>query len=319
MSPNRNDQNGFLAINKPIGLTSFKVVEKVKKHLKIKKVGHTGTLDPRASGVLILALGYATKTLNFMPDSPKSYEVEMSLGFSSNTEDIEGDIFGAEPEKYPGIDEFKTVLESFLGKQKQVPPQFSAIKISGKPAYKYARAGQVIQIPEREIEIFSFHNINLNEGPKVIEVSQKNNPIKKLTFKKYFTFEVSCSKGTYIRSLVRDIGQRLHIPALLIGLKRTLSDAFYLRDSTELNALLVEEKNPDIISIFDFFQPYLAQFFFPDHFEKVIFNGGFIPATDLDLPVEDEQIFLLKNSRYNLFAFYKKDGQKLKAMKVIHP
>lgn len=186
--------DGILIINKPKGFTSHDVVNVVRKSLNEKKVGHTGTLDPNATGVLPILIGKATKVSKYLLEHNKEYIATIELGKKTDTGDIEGKIIEEDVNVYNVLkntnkNKTQEVLTSFIGKQKQIPPIYSAIKINGKKAYEYARQGQVVEIKPRDIEIL---NIKL--------LKFLNNEIE---------FKVTCSKGTYIRTLCEDIAKKL--------------------------------------------------------------------------------------------------------------
>ena len=216
--------NGILIVNKPKDYTSHDVVAKVKKILNIKKVGHTGTLDPNATGVLPLLLNQGTKLSKYLIEHDKEYEVTLKLGIKTDTLDGEGKII---EEKEVVMDEFKNiedVLNSFIGKGEQIPPMYSAIKVNGKKLYEYARNGQTVEVKPREIEIY---NIELQE------VVKEEKEIK---------FKVSCSKGTYIRSLCKDIAIKLGTIGYMKELKRTKVGIFEIKNSITIEEL---EKNKE--------------------------------------------------------------------------
>ncbi len=214
--------NGFLNIDKPAGITSFDVIRKLRKILPIRtKMGHLGTLDPIASGVLPVALGRATRVIEYIRNEQKIYIAELILGAVSDTEDSSGSI------TYTGrsVVKEKDLLEtlgSFTGIIKQIPPMYSAIHHEGKRLYELARQGVSIDRAPREIEIF------------YIKLLAKNtdNQLPRLTI------EVSCSRGTYIRSLCRDIGERLETGAYMSGLTRNKSGIFEIEDSCQLEHIL---------------------------------------------------------------------------------
>ncbi len=184
--------DGILIINKQKGCTSHDIVYQVKKMCN-QKVGHTGTLDPMATGVLPLLIGKGTLCSKYLINHDKIYKVELQLGKKTDTADSEGKVI-EEVNVNPEIlkeENVKNILESFLGKQEQIPPIYSAIKVKGKKLYEYARKGQKIDIPPRKIQIYNIKLIKINKKEKQI------------------SFEVSCSKGTYIRSLCEDIAKRI--------------------------------------------------------------------------------------------------------------
>lgn len=194
--------NGFLKVNKAKGESSFDVVKKVRKAAKIKKVGHAGTLDPMATGLLILGIGSYTKKLGEFLGSMKSYEAELRFGVTSNTYDMEGELTAFPDAKPLSIKEIEKVIPQFRGEIMQVPPIFSAKKIKGKKAYQLARKGETIE---------------LEAQAKFIECLE----LKAFDVKtQCLTFYVKCSSGTYIRSLAHDLGKQLTVGATLSELKR---------------------------------------------------------------------------------------------------
>ena len=184
--------DGIILINKPKEWTSHDIVNKVKKILN-EKVGHTGTLDPMATGVLPLLVGKGTLCSKYLINHNKTYKVKLELGKKTDTADIEGKIVEEKEVTNKMLEKavIKEVLNKVLGKQEQIPPIYSAIKVNGKKLYEYARKGQKVEIKPRQIEIYSIELLSINKKLKQIE------------------FEVSCSKGTYIRSLCEDIGNKL--------------------------------------------------------------------------------------------------------------
>ena len=184
--------DGIILINKPKEWTSHDIVNKVKKILN-EKVGHTGTLDPMATGVLPLLVGKGTLCSKYLINHNKTYKVKLELGKKTDTADTEGKIVEEKEVTNKMLEKavIKEVLNKVLGKQEQIPPIYSAIKVNGKKLYEYARKGQKVEIKPRQIEIYSIELLSINKKLKQIE------------------FEVSCSKGTYIRSLCEDIGNKL--------------------------------------------------------------------------------------------------------------
>ena len=212
-------KNGILNIDKPQGITSHDVVDIVRKIFPGIKVGHTGTLDPIATGVLPICIGKATKLSDELLSENKVYKVKMLLGVETDTYDITGKIVFAntlnEDEIY-----IKERIKRFIGKSSQIPPIYSAIKIKGKKAYEYARNGENVSLKPREIEIFNIDDIDVNLS------------------KRQVSFVVSCTKGTYIRSLVHDIGIKLGCGATIIELKRLKTGDFDINDSIDLYEFL---------------------------------------------------------------------------------
>lgn len=198
--------NGVVVIDKPSGKTSHDVVQQVRKALVVKKAGHTGTLDPLATGVLPVCINEATKLVPFFSNDKKEYQVTMLLGVRTDTLDVDGNTMSS-CEPRVDSDEIEGALRGFVGKNEQVPPRYSAVKFRGKPLYKWARKGIPVDPDPRTIEIFHLD---------VLEVALP-----------YVSFRVSCSKGTYIRSLCADVGEMLGCGACLAGLRRLRSGAFF--------------------------------------------------------------------------------------------
>lgn len=206
--------NGVIIIDKEKGYTSHDVVNIIRKELKIKKVGHTGTLDPNATGVLPILVGEATKISKYLIEHNKTYIAELVLGKKTSTGDGEGDILEEKVVPELTIDKIENTLKEFLGKQRQIPPIYSAVKVNGKKAYEYAREGKKVELNEREIDIY-----------KIELICYKKDTI---------TFEVNCSKGTYIRVLCENIAEKLGTVGYMENLKRTKVDKFNLEQAIKL-------------------------------------------------------------------------------------
>ena len=213
--------SGVLIIDKPSGKTSYDIVRDVKNLLGTKKAGHAGTLDPLATGILTICVNEATKIARFFSNNDKDYRATMLLGVRTDTLDIEGKVIErCEPHLQAG--EIKNVVEGFVGRIEQRVPKYSAVKFKGKPLYKWTRQGVDIEPPLRKVNLYNIH------------VEEVRIP--------YVTFTVSCSKGTYIRSLCADIGERLGCGACLSGLRRTRSGCFSEKDAISLESLSDSEK-----------------------------------------------------------------------------
>ena len=182
---------GILIVNKSKGFTSQDVVSKIKKILNIKKAGHTGTLDPLATGVLPILIGNYTKLSKYLIEHDKVYRAKIQFGEKRETGDLEGKVIETSEKRITNVEEIKKVLSAMLGKEMQIPPMYSAIKINGKKLYEYARSGERVEVPAREIEIYQLDFIDFKEEEQILEM------------------EVSCSKGTYIRTLCEDIAEKL--------------------------------------------------------------------------------------------------------------
>lgn len=227
--------NGVLIIDKPIGVTSFDVIRDIRKEYGTKKVGHTGTLDPMATGVLPILIGDATKLSDYLMDHDKEYIAVLKLGEKRDTGDSEGNII--ETSKIPNLttQEIESTLKAFIGKISQIPPMYSAIKVNGKKLYELAREGKEIERKPRSVEIYS---IELLEVEKNTE-----NIIDKIKFK------VNCSKGTYIRTLCEDIAEKLGTVGYMQELRRTRVGKFTLEDINKCVSLeeILSEENAYIL------------------------------------------------------------------------
>jgi tRNA pseudouridine55 synthase len=210
----KDNINGWLIINKPVGVNSTRVVSIIKRYFNAKKVGHAGTLDPLANGVLPIALGEATKTINFAMDSDKEYKFTVKWGEETSTCDMEGEVV-ATSDKIPTKDEILSVLPEFTGEIDQVPPVYSAIKVDGKRAYDLARSGQEVVLKSRKVMVYGVELV-VYAGSEA-------------------TFLVKCGKGTYIRSMARDIALRLGTRGHVTSLIRTKVGKFCIN-----NAILLE-------------------------------------------------------------------------------
>ena len=228
--------DGILFVNKPQGMTSHDVVFKLRKILQTKKIGHTGTLDPDATGVLMILIGKSTKILPFIKNSTKEYVAELSFGYSSNTGDIWGNL-EEHPITYPTLTELDEVLKSFVGKQKQIPPMVSAIKVNGKKLYEYERAGIEVEVKPRDVEIFE---------------------LELLSYDKVIEFRALCSSGTYIRSLCVDIANKLNQKGVLSNLVRTKIDQYVLKDCFTLEQIQNGDfklfTNHEVLSTYKYFE-----------------------------------------------------------------
>lgn len=212
---------GILNINKPKGITSFDVIARLRKILNIKQIGHSGTLDPIAQGVLPICVGDATRIIEFLP-SDKSYKAFAQLGFTTNTYDLEGEILQRR-EVNVTKEQIEQALSEFSGEIEQTPPIFSAIKIKGKKLYEYARKNEAVEIPKRNVTISRIELIEIQEG---------KNPI--------VVFDVDCSSGTYIRSIINDLGEKLGCGATMVDLTRTKSSGLYLEVAQNLDEITLE-------------------------------------------------------------------------------
>lgn len=216
--------NGIIIINKPKNYTSHDIVYKIKKIVN-EKVGHTGTLDPNATGVLPLLIGKGTEISKYLINHDKTYEAVIQLGEKRDTADIEGQVIQKQEVQTLTLknEKVKEVLKSFIGKNLQTPPIYSAIKVKGKKLYEYARKGETVKIEPREIEIYNIELINIDKTNKTIE------------------FRVQCSKGTYIRTLCEDISEKLGNIGYMKELKRTQVGEFKIENSIKIEEIKNKE------------------------------------------------------------------------------
>lgn len=267
--------DGILLVNKPAGMTSHDVVNRIRKILHTKKVGHCGTLDPDATGVLVLCIGKATKALQFLMSETKVYQATLFLGTATDTYDSSGQIM--EEKAFHGVRDVEETLQSFIGKQQQIPPIYSAIKVHGKKLYEYARNQEHVDIQPRTIMI-----------EKIELISQQDQSI---------TFQVKCSKGTYIRSLCVDIGKKLGYPAHMTHLIRLASGEFYLEDCYSLED--IEQGHYQFMSLEDAFQ-HFKHYYIDD--ENIVYHGKKIKS-DIDHQV------VVCNQNHKVLAVYGPDGE----------
>jgi tRNA pseudouridine55 synthase len=213
----KNAISGVLVVDKPVGMTSHDVVEAIRRGTGIRRAGHTGTLDPRASGVLVILIGPAVRLSEYVSASDKRYQAIIRLGSSTDTFDADGKFVQSNQPVNVTEEQFEKILKNFEGEIEQTPPPYSAVKVGGRRAYDMARQGEEVELAPRKIQV---HHLEVLEWapPEVV-------------------VDVHCSSGTYVRSLANDIGIQLGTGAYLVGLRRTKSGRFSLRDATPLRKL----------------------------------------------------------------------------------
>lgn len=287
-------KSGIINVYKEKGFTSFDVVAKLRGILRTKKIGHTGTLDPDAEGVLPVCIGRATKVCDILTDKDKVYEAVMLLGVETDTQDTSGEILKELPVTVSEECVKETIL-SFIGDYAQVPPMYSALKVNGKKLYELAREGKTVERKARNVQIFS------------IEILEINLPRVRMS--------VHCSKGTYIRTLCHDIGAMLGCGGCMEKLLRTKVGVFELQDTlklAEIDALAkagaVEEK---IISVDELFEDYTKVWTTPE-FDVVVHNGNRVKKRMLQekLPLNTERlrVYDSKNEFIGIYEFSKERG-----------
>ena len=283
--------DGLLIINKEKNYTSRDVVNVISKKYDTSKVGHTGTLDPMATGVLVIALGKSLKLIEFLSCDIKEYIATVKVGIETDTLDVTGNVLNEEKPNKLDKEKLNCVLKSFLGKSIQEVPLYSAVKVNGKRLYEYARTNKEIDLPKREIEIFDI---------ELLEVLDDT-----------FTFRVCVSKGTYIRSLIRDIGKKLNVLTTMSELKRIKQGNFDIKNSYTLEQIKNDEykiinpvealKDFEIVKVDDFIK------------NKVL-NGRILENrySSCKIAFVDKE-----NTLLGLYKPYEKDIKKIKPIKII--
>ena len=298
--------NGILALWKPKGMTSHDCVFKLRKILKTKKVGHTGTLDPDVTGVLPICIGRATKVAEYLTEAGKAYEGEVTLGFSTTTEDASGELV-AEKKITESIkrEQILDVLRSLTGTIKQTPPMFSAVKVNGKKLYEYARAGIEVERPARDVTIYDITLLDEREIFSGETIS--------------FRFRVSCSKGTYIRTLAVMIGEKLGYPAHMSDLVRIESAGFKLDECktlTEIQELMEAGKEYEFLLPLERGLLHLPKLQINDKVAKKVLNGAVLPQPE-NWTIEKGQAFVMQDENGNALAIYQMHPTKENVMKPI--
>lgn len=284
--------NGIMNIYKEPGYTSFDVVARLRGILKQKKIGHTGTLDPDAEGVLVVCLGSATKLCEMLTDKDKEYTATLLLGVTTDTEDTSGRVL-EEREVFCKDEEIRRVIASFLGKQQQIPPMYSALKQDGKRLYELAHAGITVDRPPRSIEIYHIEILEI-QLPRV-------------------RFRVQCSKGTYIRSLCRDIGEKLGCGGCMEHLLRNRVSGFTKENAhtiSEVERLKEEGRLWDAIAPIDSLFPDYDRLHCRVQADRFLYNGNPLSMVSFENPPDEAS--LIEDARYFIYDSY---GQ-LKGMYV---
>lgn len=299
--------NGILPLWKEKGMTSHDCVFKLRRLFQTKKVGHTGTLDPNVTGVLPICIGSATKMVEFLLDSNKAYRGQVCFGYSTTTEDRDGEVVeksALTPTDYERIQEkIDALLQTMVGELKQVPPMYSAVKVNGKKLYEYARNNETVERPIRQVTIFDLHRIG--------EVAYHSD-----TETVTVDFEVTCSKGTYIRTLAVDMGVTLGYPAHMSHLERIKSAKFTPEDCvslSQLEALTLDERVALLKPIEEALEAVDVFEITPALFDRVK-NGAVLPKIDgLSYPI----FFSYQQKIVALYDVHEKDNQLMKPKKML--
>ena len=282
--------DGFYVINKPSGYTSRDIVNIAGRIFGTRRIGHAGTLDPIATGVLVLAVGNGLKALEFVSSDIKEYIATVKIGISTNTLDITGEIEKKVDNYYLDLAKLDSAIKSFIGKYEQEVPLFSSVRVDGQRLYKYAREKKNVELPKREVEIYNIELLEHNHNE--------------------FKIKVLVSKGTYIRSLIRDIGDKIGIPCTMKELVRTRQGDFSLDESVTLEQF--ENSRLEPLSI----EKGLKNIYFveaDDYLENRILNGSILRN------LYDKDIVGFKNKDgvvLALYEVYEKDNSKIKPIKV---
>jgi tRNA pseudouridine55 synthase len=286
--------NGIIVVNKPKDYTSRDIVNIIEKKFNTKKVGHTGTLDPLATGVLVLCLGNHLKVAELLTSNSKEYIAKVVLGIETDTLDITGTIIKEEFNNNYTKEEIETALSSFIGKINQQVPKYSAVKVNGKKLYEYARNNIEVELPVKPIEIYSLELIDI---PSLVD-----NHLE-------FTIKCQVSKGTYIRSLVRDIGKKLNTIATMKELTRTKQGKFTIEDSSTIEDILKDKYQIlNMQNVLD-----IPKIIVDDQQEPKIKNGQILPRFFDD----DKALILNKNNDIlGIYQTYEKDNTKVKPWKI---
>ena len=271
--------NGVINIYKNTGMTSFDVVAMVRRVAKMKKVGHTGTLDPAASGVLPVCLGKATKIIDYIMENKKVYRVNLKLGMVTDTYDLEGEVLREKDASHITKDEILNCINSFVGTIDQVPPMYSALKQNGVRLYELARQGIEVHREARKVTIYSIENIKIESNDNI-------------------QMDVCCSKGTYIRSLCYDIGEKLNVGATMTALERIQNSPFTKEEAINIEDLTEELLEKHIISI----EKAL------DSFEKITVNEKFGKLLRNGVKVFDNRMYSEEVEFNKLYRVYEDNG-----------
>lgn len=299
---------GILPLWKERGMTSHDCVFKLRKILKTKKIGHTGTLDPDVDGVLPICVGKATKVVEYMMETGKGYIGEITLGYSTTTEDRSGEIVEqVKVIEIPTLEAIDSAMKDMEGKITQIPPMYSAVKVNGKKLYEYARAGETVERPERVAEIKQFKRTS------DVVIDKEKGTVS-------WKFEVACGKGTYVRTLAVDLGKKLGYPAHMSDLTRILSGTFKASDCLTLAQVaekMEQEEIEEALFPLEFGLKELASFAIDDTLWSKVKDGAVLPIdtipADLPMPV----VFTYLQKAVSIYAVHPQKKDYLKPIKVL--
>ena len=301
--------NGILPLYKPRGLTSFDCVAKIRRLYQTRKVGHSGTLDPGVDGVLPICIGNATKVVQFLVASGKQYQGSITLGFATTTEDLEGDEIDRQAIETPfSTTEIDAVLAQMTGEITQIPPMFSAVKVNGRRLYDYARHGETVERPKRQITIDRF----VQRQAATYDAAQKTQTI-------YFT--VDCSKGTYVRTLAVDVGKKLGVPAVMSDLTRLKSGGFTLPETVtfeQIEAAVASETADELLAPIEKALTQYPQVALTDAQWARVKNGAWLLADEgqQSEPDANTMVALTYQNRIKCLYSYRTEEQRYKPFKM---
>lgn len=276
--------NGYINVFKPKGLTSHDVVRRIKRILGVKKVGHTGTLDPNASGVLPICIGKATRTSEYLLNANKSYISELTLGICTDTQDVDGKILRYS-NKEVKVEDIVSTFNLYKGEIYQLPPMYSALKYKGKKMYELARNGVEVERKKRKIHIYDINILNNDENKKIL-------------------FSVKCSRGTYIRTLCNDIGESLGTYGYMSYLIRTEVEPFVISDAVSLETIQKKQETnsiEDILYPIDYPLYNIRPIYIPDSFYNKLINGMSINIDFLNSKINTNEDEILRIYCNNFF------------------
>ncbi len=300
--------DGILNIYKEKGYTSHDVVARLRGICKQKRIGHTGTLDPDAEGVLPICLGKATKLCSLLTDKSKEYQAVMELGITTDTQDMSGNVLSVKKVEVDNVTIIDTIM-SFVGEYSQIPPMYSAIKVHGRKLYELARQGIEIEREPRKIEIFAININDISDNSEFV-IDIHGELVEKKTV--CVSFDVRCSKGTYIRTLCHDIGEKLGCGACMKTLLRTEASGFNLSDSRKLEDI---EKMKEAGTLEDFLVSIDECLNYPHIYvtesgENALRNGNYVSERDITQngSLTDGQKYLFYTSSNDFIAVYRYDA-----------
>lgn len=300
-------QNGILPLWKEQGMTSHDCVFKLRKILKMKRIGHTGTLDPSVEGVLPICLGESTKVAEYLTNAGKTYEAEVTIGTSTTTEDADGEVVETDASnKHFTSQQILDALLSLTGTIEQTPPMYSAVKVNGKKLYEYARAGQTIERPTRQVNIYELSLLSKEDSFSGELIS--------------FNIRVSCSKGTYIRTLAVQIGEKLGYPAHMSKLVRTASGTFTAEDCltlSQVQELVENELLSDKLYDLDYALQEMPKFEVPPFLVKSVQNGQVLDAIDA-LKDHERVVFTMAEQAVAVYINHPTKEGKMKPGKMFN-